>query len=182
MTALCSGDDRALNLLMQRWEMPVKVFIARFGVLSDEVEDVAQETFVRLYQTRARFREGARFKSWLLTLAGNLARNRLRWWKRRPLGARLKWELETSLMDRETTAASRGQELDLEYRAQQVRMAIDGLPPKLRQVVLCVEIEAMSHAEAAQVLDCSVKAVETRLYRARAQLRKGLESIGDVVD
>jgi hypothetical protein len=72
MAALQAGDDHALATLMHRWELGVKAFLLRLGVPSSDVDDVAQEAFVRLYQKRDRYRAGAAFKPWLLTLAGNL--------------------------------------------------------------------------------------------------------------
>ena len=84
MTRLRGGDDDALAPLMARWEVPMKRYLARIVQNVHEAEELAQETFVRLYQTRERFREGARFSPWLYAIAANLARNRLRWWRRRP--------------------------------------------------------------------------------------------------
>jgi len=83
MAALQAGQDASLALLMERWELGVKAFLLRLGVPVSDVEDVAQEAFVRLYEKRASYRAGAPFKPWLLTLAGNLGRNRLRWRFRR---------------------------------------------------------------------------------------------------
>ena len=84
MAALQAGDDSALADLMSRWELPVKAFLLRLGVPSQSVEDIAQEAFVRLYEKRDRFKPGCAFKPWLLTLAGNLGRNALRWKSRHP--------------------------------------------------------------------------------------------------
>lgn len=179
MEALLGGDDSAFATLMQRWEVPVKAFIARLGVPSADVEDVAQEAFVRLYVKRANFRLGAAFKPWLLTIAGNLARNRLRWRFRHPAES---WEglVEVANGLEPRRAGGLGWAADQpapaspsddERIAVEVRRAVAALPPPLRAAVVCVELEDMSHAEAAQVLACSTKAVETRLYRAREALR-----------
>lgn len=175
MLALQGGDEAALACLMDRWELPVKAFLLRFGLPEPDVEDLAQESFVKLYETRGRFRADARFKPWFLTIAGNLARNRLRWRTRHPTqsldesrdGVRL---VPEPLSDAPPPSAvlSGG-----EVRAQ-VRHAIASLPDSLREVVLCVEMEDLSHAEAAAVLHCTPKAVETRLARAREALRGAL--------
>jgi RNA polymerase sigma-70 factor (ECF subfamily) len=180
MEAVRDGDDSAFAPLMHRWELPVKAFVARLGVPGAEVEDVAQEAFARLYAKRASFRPGARFKPWLLTIAGNLARNRHRWRTRHPAES-LDAILEAGGVEpggerAEGAAAGRGAELDAERLAVGVRRAVADLPVALREAVVCVELQEMSHAEAAAVMACTPKAVETRLYRARAALRESLRA------
>src|SRR5688572_11770165 len=91
MNRVRTGDETAFAELMQRWEIPVKSVIARIVLNAAEAEDLAQETFVRLWQHRDRFVAGKPLKPWLLGIAINLARNRLRWWKRRPSVALDEW-------------------------------------------------------------------------------------------
>jgi RNA polymerase sigma-70 factor (ECF subfamily) len=168
MRALQAGDDAALAPLMERWELGVKAFLLRLGVPPADVEDVAQEAFVRLYQKRASYRADAAFKPWLLTIAGNLGRNRLRWRFRRredSMDAMTEKGADPSVSPADVTLA------ETEHRVQSVRAAVAMLPPALRQTVVCVELEDLSYNEAASVLGCTAKAVETRLYRARQLLR-----------
>lgn len=181
MESLKTGDDLALTTLMSRWEVGVKSFLLRLGVPGADVEDVAQETFVRLYEKRANYRTGAAFKPWLLTLAGNLGRNRLRWrFRRREDSLDALTEAAPGafdLTDTETPPASViAEEANL---TRDVRQAVNALPDNLRQAVLCVEIEDLSYNEAAQVMGCTPKAVETRLYRARQALRTALKTVFD---
>ncbi|MDP1581582.1 MAG: sigma-70 family RNA polymerase sigma factor [Candidatus Didemnitutus sp.] len=173
MAALQAGDDHALATLMHRWELGVKAFLLRLGVPSSDVEDVAQEAFVRLYQKRDRYRAGAAFKPWLLTLAGNLGRNRLRWrFRRREDSIEAMDEAQPGGFDlADPTARSASDAAEQANLARDVKTAVNALPENLRQAVLCVELEDLSYAEASQVMGCSVKAVETRLYRARELLR-----------
>lgn len=177
MIALQQGDDASLAPLMRRWELPVKAFVARLGVPFADVEDVAQESFVRLYENRARYRAGAAFKPWMLTIAGNLARNRLRWRARHPADS---WDELVAGTGREPGAVS-GQApesaADAAALAADVRKAVAALPEPLREAVVCVELEDMSYADAARVMDCSAKAVETRLYRARQLLRTSCRAL-----
>ena len=177
MERVCAGDEPALGALMGRWEVPLKRFLYRLLLNSAEAEDLAQETFVKLYLKRAAFCGGARFAPWILTIAANLARNQRRWWVRHPTrsldaaapegAARPVWE------PAETTAGPAEQLLAGE-RAAAVRGAVAALPHDLREVVVLAEFEERSHAEIAEVLGCSAKAVEMRLYRAREKLRKNL--------
>ena len=170
MTALRDGDDSALTTLMQRWELPVKRFVLRLGVPTRDTDDIAQETFVRLYQKRTSYRARAPFKPWLLTLAGNLARNRLRWRSRHR-------EDSIDAMDETQLESLDGAELSVvqDSVACAVRAAVNALPDNLRRAVVCVELEDLSYSEAAQIMGCSAKAVETRLYRARQMLRSACE-------
>lgn len=173
MAALQAGDDHALATLMHRWELGVKAFLLRLGVPAADVEDVAQEAFVKLYQKRDRYRAGAAFKPWLLTIAGNLGRNRLRWrFRRREDSIEAMDAAQPGGFDPVDTSARPASDLaEKANLARDVRAAINALPDNLRQAVLCVELEDLSYAEAGQVMGCSSKAVETRLYRARELLR-----------
>ncbi len=177
MQALQAGDDAALAPLMQRWERPVKAFIARFGVPSTDVEDVAQETFVRVYQQRAKYRVGAAFKPWVLTIAGNLARNRLRWRFRHPVDSLNAMMENTGHDPVRDTRQTPDSSTDAASLAAEVRKAVGALPAPLREAVVCVELEDMSYADAAKAMACSAKAVETRLYRARQLLRVTCQAI-----
>ncbi len=177
MERLRAGDDSALGPLMARWEVPLKSFLYRLLLNADEAAELAQETFVKLYFQRARYRAGARFAPWLLTIAANLARNRRRWWRRHPAvsldepdgeaGASPRWEIVDP-------GATPDLQVRAKERAAEVRSAVAALPHELREVVVLAEFEERSQAEIGAILGCSVKAVEMRLYRARERLRRVL--------
>src|SRR5690606_35165531 len=76
--ALRAGDDAALDTLMLRWQVPLRAFLYRHTHNEADALDLAQETFVRIYQHRARYREGARFSTWMFQIALNLARDHAR--------------------------------------------------------------------------------------------------------
>jgi RNA polymerase sigma-70 factor (ECF subfamily) len=76
---------------MKRWELPVNSLIVRMVLNAREAEELAQETFVRVWQQRAKFRADAAFRPWVFAIAVNLARNRLRWWRRRPMVSLEAW-------------------------------------------------------------------------------------------
>lgn len=97
MVRVQTGDEVALAALMERWELPVKAVIGRLVFNAREAEELAQETFVRVWQQRERFRADAAFRPWVFSIAVNLARNRLRWWRRRPEVSLQEWT-ETSEM------------------------------------------------------------------------------------
>ncbi len=176
MLRLQEGDDLALNALMTRWQQPLVHFIYRY--IGDETEalDLAQETFVRVFESRHRYKPSAKFSTWLFTIASNLCRNFFRWQKRHPT-VPLATPGEDGASDRRETADPGDTPADTAERsdlANAVREHVQALPHDLKSAILLFEYEDLSHQEIADVLGCSVKAVETRLYRARNILRKKL--------
>lgn len=164
MSALQNGDDLALNRLMGRWQLPLRSFLYRSLRDEQDALDLAQETFVRIYQHRARYRPGARFSTWMFQIALNLSRDQLRRRRRRPT---------TSLEEAPEPVTTRAPDIaatDAEAAAA-VRDAVAALPHELREAVLLSEFQGLSHAEVADAVGATPKAVETRLYRAREKLR-----------
>ena len=168
-----AGDEVALGSLMERWELPVKGLVGRIVLNASEAEELAQETFVRVWQQRAKFRAGAEFRPWVFAIAVNLARNRLRWWRRRPTVSLHEWS-ETEGEGREAKGGG-AEALERAERAAAVRDAVAALPLDLREALVLFEYEQLSHAEIAVALGCTPKAVETRIYRAREKLRAALK-------
>jgi RNA polymerase sigma factor (sigma-70 family) len=167
MLALQRGDDRALNRLMEHWQTPLRSFLYRHTQNETVATDLAQETFVRIYQHRARFRSGAKFSTWMFQIALNLARDHARYQRRHPI------EALAAAPEPTTTDHPASQLRDAETAAA-VRTAIAGLPEDLREAVLLSEYQGLSHAEIGVAVGATPKAVETRLYRARQQLRQAL--------
>lgn len=164
MLALQQGEELALNRLMARWERPLRSFLYRSTHNEHDALDLAQETFVRLYQHRARYRAGARFSTWMFQIALNLARDHARRARRRPT------ESLEAAPEQFTTATPRADATDAEAAAA-VRAAVAALPPDLREAVLLAEFQDLSHGEIAAIVGTTPKGVETRLYRAREKLR-----------
>ena len=178
MERLMSGQDTALNDLMGRHAAPVFHFLCRMVGNEDDANDLAQETFARVFRARANFRLNEKFSTWLYTIAANLARNHFRWRARHP-----NVSLHTATDDPEQSlenilpaqdAAPSEQALAAE-RASAVRAEVLRLPEDLREATVLCEWEERTVAEAAAILETTPKAVESRLYRARKILRERLE-------
>jgi RNA polymerase sigma-70 factor (ECF subfamily) len=170
MRQLASGNDSALNILMDEWSPRVTAMLYRMTGNPTVAGDLAQETFVRLYQTCRRFRPrnvARPFSTWLFGIAANLAKNHLRWKGRHP-EAPLESAADPSDPDNPASSAESAE------RAVAVRAAIATLPSDQREVLILSEYERLSHAEIALVVGCSVKAVERRLSCAREILRREL--------
>ena len=168
MRRVQAGDEAALGELMQRWERAVKALIARIVLNAAEAEELAQETFVRVWQQRGKFRAEAAFRPWIFAIAVNLARNRLRWWRSRPEVSLEEWTEGASQAGGGALAAEQRE------RAAAVRDAIATLPTELREAIVLFEYEQMSHAEIALAVGATAKAVENRIRRARERLRVAL--------
>jgi RNA polymerase sigma-70 factor (ECF subfamily) len=176
MARVQADDKAALARLMERWEQPLKSFLARVVLNASEAEDLAQETFVAVWQNRVRFRTGAEFKPWVFTIALNLARKRLRWWRRRPNVSLDEWMRVDSARVEETSAQPGTPHLlERAETAAAVRDAIAALPADLREALVLSEYEQLSHAEIGRIVGATPKAVETRIYRAREKLRNVLK-------
>lgn len=174
MTRLREGDDLALNALMERWEQPLVGFSMRYTNNRSDAVELAQETFVRIYENRKRYRPKGKFSTWMFSIAANLCRNHVRWKRRHPSVSQVTEDGVDLIESLPATGASPDTESARADEAAQVRHAIQELPHDLRTVVLLFEFQGLSQAEIAEVLKCSVKAVETRLYRARKALKASL--------
>lgn len=173
MARLAEGDGSALDELMERWAESVARFLARMVGDSEVATDLAQEAFVRVYEARRRFRAGSSFRAWLFTIAANLARNHNRWRARHP-AERLGSAEGEGIPDPADTRPGPDAEVERRELAAAVRAAVSRLPDDLRLAVVLAEYEGLPQDEIARVTGCSRKAVEMRLYRARAELRKQL--------
>jgi len=177
MACLLADQHAALERIIERHGVSLHAYLIRWVRDAEDARDLALETFVRLHSHRARFDPRRPLATWLYSIATNLARDRLRWRQRHP---------QTSLQD---PAPHDGPSLEStlpdprsdpshallgEERSAAVRGAIGALPEDLRTVILLSEFENQGNAEIASILQCSVKAVEMRLYRARQALRKHL--------
>jgi RNA polymerase sigma-70 factor (ECF subfamily) len=152
MERLAAGQDAALNDLMERHATPLFHFLCRMLGNEDDANDLAQETFVRVFRARTSFRATEKFSTWLYTIAANLARNHFRWRSRHP---NVSLEAETGESDQTLGGtlpaagpAPNEQALAAE-RAAAVRTAVGRLPEDLRAAMVLCEWEERSVAEAA---------------------------------
>ncbi len=180
MAALVAGRDSALDVLMERWQGPLRSFAHRYLFNPTDTEEVVAETFVRIYQKRTDFIPGSNFSAWIFTIAANLCRHRLRWRRRHPsesidipdadgspgLGSTL------PAGGADPAASAEGNE-----RIEALRAAVAELPHDQRTVFLLHSYEGLSYREIAAAVGCSERGVETRLYRARQTLRVKLATL-----
>jgi RNA polymerase sigma-70 factor (ECF subfamily) len=179
MLRLACGEDLALNELMARWSDRVVAFLFRMTGRRETAVDLAQETFVKLYQARHRYRPQGRFSTYLFAIASNLARNHARWLTRHPTVS-----LDATAPDgtdhypEPADSGNTPAEAALaREKSAAVNAAILALPVDLREALTLLVYEDMGYAEIAQLSGCTAKAVETRIYRARMILREKLKDL-----
>ncbi|MDB6134889.1 MAG: polymerase subunit sigma-24 [Verrucomicrobiales bacterium] len=180
MARLAKGDDLALNALMDRWGERVTAFLFRMTGNRDTAVDLAQETFVKLYQAKNRYRPGGNFPTYLFAISGNLARNHARWNRRHPTVSLDAPREEPSICPQPIDPGRNPLEA---AEAMETTLAVDRafqtLPDDLREAMVLFIYEGMSHAEIASMIGCSPKAVETRIYRARQLLKERLKDLAN---
>ena len=180
MVRLTAGQGAALNTLMERHAPKLFNYLVRCLQNEDDAADVAQETFARVYQNRMKFNSNQRFSSWLYVITTNLVKDRYRY-RTRHSQVSLDVENQATGEDFQSSVPEESptpsESLQATERAVAVREAVAQLPEELRVPFILAEYEERSQAEIGEILGCTAKAVETRIYRARQQLRVKLSKL-----
>jgi RNA polymerase sigma-70 factor (ECF subfamily) len=169
-----AGDAAAFEPLVEKYRQ--RVWRLAFQVLHDREEawDVAQEAFVRAFHSLASFRGQSAFYTWLFRITVNVAtdRHRQRGAQARAFGPERVTEEDWA---RSTPDPGRGpeQEATRAEQRERIRRALDALPPKARAIIMLSDVEGLSYREIAEVLNCPIGTVMSRLHNARKRL-KGL--------
>jgi len=173
MARIADGDQEAMRELVARWERPVHGFLYHMVGATEDAEDLAQETFLRVFTEAPRYQPERRFRAWFFRIAGNLARSQLR---RRKI---VRWvRFEPLWHDRAGAERGADDELAVAEQREAVRRAIAELPWRQRQAVVLKRFEDLSYREIAVALDATVPGVESLLQRATAALRRKLAREG----
>ena len=175
MELIGSGDDRALEQLVERHQRLVIGTVGRMLGAGSDAEDIAQQVFVRVWKNAKRYEPRAKFTTWLLKITRNLVFNELRRRSRHPqvpLQSESEEE-ERPLKDEHAIAPDASL---LEHELQEaVDAAIANLPETQHMAVILRRYEELSYEEIAESLDQSVSAVKSLLFRARTELRQSLQ-------
>ena len=172
VTRTLAGDTRSYEELVRRYERLVGRVLYPYARRETSAEDLVQETFLRAYDRLETFNPEYRFKTWLLAIANNLGVDTLR--RRR----------EVVEFNQEVHAGSAGgpEAATLESdRSRVVQEAIGSLPEIYGVPLILRYTEEMSYAEIAEVLDITVPAVKSRLFRARNMLAEKLQEEGEAL-
>ena len=172
-----SGDKRAFELLVIKYQRKVERLLSRIVRNQDEIEDVAQEAFIKAYRALGNFRGDSAFYTWLYRIAVNTAKNYLISQSRRaPTSTEFDaeeaegFEDATGLRDIATPDA----QLMSKQIGEIVNRTIDALPNELRTAITLREIEGLSYEEIAQIMECPIGTVRSRIFRAREAVAEQL--------
>jgi RNA polymerase sigma-70 factor, ECF subfamily len=173
------GDKTAFDLLVLKYQHKVAKLVARFVRDRREVEDVTQEAFIKAYRAIGGFRGESAFYTWLYRIAVNTAKNYLESLGRRPPSTDVEMEnaefVESADGLREQATPER--QLLTDEIAATVNRVIQGLPGDLRTAITLREIEGMSYEEIAEVMDCPIGTVRSRIFRAREAIDQELKPL-----
>lgn len=177
------GDKRAFDLLVLKYQRKIMRLLSRLIRDPAEVEDVAQEAFIKAYRALPQFRGDSAFYTWLYRIAINTARNWQSASMRRPITVN---QIETedgetfSQIDNLTDNSTPESMVATREIVETVNAAMDALPEELRSAIVLREIEGMSYEDIAQSMGCPIGTVRSRIFRAReaiaAQLRPVLDN------
>ena len=173
-----AGDKRAFDLLVLKYQPKILGLVSRYVQDSHEVQDVAQEAFIKAYRALPRFRGDSAFYTWLYRIAINTAKNHLVSRGRRPPGTDVDVEDAEYY---EGGAALRVQENpENQLFSQELRAVVDkairDLPDDLRAAVTLREFDGLSYEDIAEIMDCPVGTVRSRIFRAREAIDSRVQS------
>lgn len=179
------GDKRAFELLVLKYQRKIMRLLSRLVRDPVEVEDVAQEAFIKAYRAIPQFRGESAFYTWLYRIAVNTAKNYLVAKRRRPNGS-AQYETEDGETFDETDNLSDINTPEAAYASREiadtVNQAIEALPEELRTAIVLREIEGLSYEEIAQSMGCPIGTVRSRIFRAREAIAGRLRPLLDTRD
>jgi len=177
------GDTPAFEMLVVKYQRRIERLISRMVRDADLVQDVAQETFIRAYRALPQFRGESAFYTWLYRIAVNTAKKALVEIKRDPVltessRSRVAEDDETYRVDNELSDGETPEALLASKEiAATVNAAIDALSDDLRQAITLREIEGLSYEEIADVMNCPIGTVRSRIFRAREAIASRLRPL-----
>jgi len=164
-----SGDKKAFDMLVVKYQKRIMNLISRFVRDQDEVMDISQEAFIKAYRALPNFRGDSAFYTWLYRIAINTAKNFLVSQGRRPPGSDID-SADAEQYDGGDALRDSGSPERLMFRDEVKEMifkTIDELPEDLRTAIMLREIDGLSYEEIAESMDCPVGTVRSRIFRAR---------------
>ncbi|VAW69792.1 RNA polymerase sigma factor RpoE [hydrothermal vent metagenome] len=178
------GDKKAFDVLVLKYQHRIIKLVARFVRNSDEVQDVTQEAFIKAYRALKNFRGDSAFYTWLYRIAINTAKNYL------VSASRRATESAVDVQDAEQydtgdwlrEYATPEKELLAQEIKKVIHKTISDLPSDLKEAVTLREMEGLSYEEIADVMDCPIGTVRSRIFRAREAIDKQLKPLLDERD
>ena len=182
MTRIGKGDEAAFEILVNRHQTSVLNLVYRFIGDRTQAKDLTQEVFIRIWQSAKSYEPKAKFTTWIYRITSNLCLNELKSARRKKWFS-FNWSdehgehtLEETLPD---SAASAEDVLLEKERSRQISDVLQSLPENQRMAVILKRCDDLSYQEIAQVIGCSVSAVESLLVRAKRTLQEKMKNFGE---
>lgn len=173
------GDRAAFTELVEKYKQPVMNFVCRSLRDETEAEDLAQNAFLQVYKSRARYERTAKFSTWLFTIARNLCLNEIRRRTRHPAES-----LEETHVEGDDLPPRQYEDKQVflptenvlhSELARKIEEALTALPENQRTAILLCRQDELSYEEIAQVLGCSLSATKSLIHRGRETLKERLK-------
>jgi RNA polymerase sigma-70 factor, ECF subfamily len=179
MLRVREGDHEAFAELVNRYKQPVVNLVARMLRDPAEAEDIAQNVFLQVYRSAARYKVSAKFSTWLYTIARNLCLNELRRRSRHPAesldATQSRFEEQAPQQFEDPRTPSPPENLLRAELEQKIEGALAMLPESQRMAVLLCRQEDLSYEDIAKTLGCSVSATKSLIHRGRETLKQALK-------
>ena len=175
-----AGDKRAFEVLVSKYQRRILRLLGRILHNQSDVEDIAQETFLKAYRALPKFRNESAFYTWLYRIAVNTARNHI---SSKHNQVFVSDQIESrdgetfSLLDNLTDGETPETHMHNREIIESLQIALDELPEQLRQAIVLRELEGLSYEEIATAMDCPVGTVRSRIFRAREAISERLKPI-----
>jgi RNA polymerase sigma-70 factor (ECF subfamily) len=179
MARIAKGDEDAFEILVNRHQTSVSNLIYHFIGDKTQAKDLAQEVFLRVWQGAKTYKPKAKFTTWLYRIGANLCLNELKSARRRKWFSFNRSDEDSEHTFGETLADSAPSAEDLllsKERTRQISDALQGLPENQRMALILKRYDDLSYQEIAQIIGCSVSAVESLLVRAKRSLQEKLKN------
>jgi RNA polymerase sigma-70 factor (ECF subfamily) len=173
------GDRAAFETLVEKYKQPLVNFVQRTLRDEAEAEDLAQNVFLQVFKSRARYERTAKFSTWLFTIARNLCLNEIRRRGRHPAES-----LDESYVQHEDQPQKQYEDKNVSLPvdsllhgelAQKIDEALAALPENQRSAILLCRQEELSYEEIAEILGCSLPATKSLIHRGRETLKEKLK-------
>ena len=178
MVRIAEGDDDAFEILVNRHQTPVLNLVYRFVGDRTQAKDLAQEVFLKVWQSAKSYKPEAKFTTWVYRITANLCINELKSSRRKRWFSfhRSDEDSENSMEDSISDGSPNAEDLLLaKERSSQISDVLQSLPKNQRMALILKRYDGLSYPEIAQILGCSVSAVESLLVRAKKALQEKLK-------
>ncbi|HEX7356180.1 MAG TPA: sigma-70 family RNA polymerase sigma factor [Ignavibacteriaceae bacterium] len=172
-----SGNEKAFEILVQRFKNPLTNYVYRFLGDYDSCVDVVQETFVKVFRYKDNYSSVAKFSTWVYTIAGNLARTEYQRKRRKNFFSISSYGEEEKTFDIPDNSNRPDVAADMNIKNEIIQKALLKVRDSYREAVILRDIQELSYEEIAVIMKIEVGTVKSRINRGRAELQKYLKDI-----